>query len=142
MRGWIYLIESLGSGLVKMGFSFNVERRMKDLQTGSAYPLRFIGAFPGDQRTEKHIHKKYDEYWESGEWYKLPFGLAERIIEEGWEVYQLRECQMELAFDRPAAIIEIPAELMPVSCLATHVLMVHAGENLGFSVNVERKAIA
>jgi hypothetical protein len=120
MKSWIYAIESLGSGLVKLGLTINVEKRMKDLQTGSPSPLHFIGAFPGDHRTEKHIHKKYNKYWESGEWYNLPFGLAEQIIEEGWESHSSRELQMELDFERQAAVIEMPVD-------SNHVILVQAG---------------
>ncbi|MFF8423127.1 GIY-YIG nuclease family protein [Streptomyces sp. NPDC015680] len=45
-RARVYLIGSAASTLVKIGWSDNPERRLRDLQTGSPLPLRSSKAAP------------------------------------------------------------------------------------------------
>jgi len=58
----------------KIGYSSNVCRRTRQLQTGSLSTLRIvatIGPLPDARLTERLLHKKYASVWIRGEWYAL-----------------------------------------------------------------------
>jgi hypothetical protein len=50
-------------GLIKIGFSTNVQQRMKQI-TG-----RLIVAAPGTKDDERAMHHRFGEYWVQGEYF-------------------------------------------------------------------------
>lgn len=60
---------------IKIGYSQDVERRARQLQTGSPYRLKLMGEIrlPESEakRLERALHKQYSEYRVIGEWFEL-----------------------------------------------------------------------
>lgn len=68
----VYLIYCSYTNLVKIGYAKNPERRLKQLQTGSAYPLIILKTIPNaTKRLEKELHFKFRHYKLEGEWFKF-----------------------------------------------------------------------
>lgn len=61
---------------VKIGYSFDPESRRKQLQTGSARPLRIVLVVNGDTETESRLHKQFAKNRMTGEW----FGLDQNLV--------------------------------------------------------------
>lgn len=68
-QGIIYIISN-GLGHYKIGFSENIKKRVKSLQTSNSKTLTLVKTFSGDLDTEKRLHKLLKEYNTTGEWYK------------------------------------------------------------------------
>lgn len=66
-KWWTYAIEAVGQGLVKIGHTVDVERRLDELQCASPFDLRLLRAQPGDH--EKRLHCELREHRVSGEWF-------------------------------------------------------------------------
>lgn len=64
----IYFIEN-GSGLIKIGFSADVETRIKSFRIGSP-GLKLIGTMPGARGHERALHLLLAEYRVEGEWFQ------------------------------------------------------------------------
>ena len=58
------------SGPVKIGITFNVERRFKIAQTFNHERLQIIGTFPGNSKIEKTIQGMFREHHMRGEWFR------------------------------------------------------------------------
>jgi hypothetical protein len=54
---------------IKIGFSNNPKRRLKQLSTGSSLRLRLLTTFQGDKTLEKQIHQKHQKVRHNGEWF-------------------------------------------------------------------------
>lgn len=72
----IYFIRDTSSDFVKIGYSYEPENRLKQLQTGSVARLEIIVVIPGDMTEEKALHKKFIDYRVRGEWYRYEGALA------------------------------------------------------------------
>jgi hypothetical protein len=70
----LYLIsddEGYGEGVhVKIGFTTDVEERLRTLQTGNPKELNIQGLFNGDRDTEKELHELFEAFHVRGEWYR------------------------------------------------------------------------
>ncbi len=66
---------------IKIGISEEVNRRLKQLQTGSPYELKLMGWIEpeNDRALEKELHTKYSKERTHGEWFDL--GVCE-VLEE------------------------------------------------------------
>ncbi len=75
---------------LKIGIAKDCEKRLKQLQTGSAIPLKIVHIFKGQAWREKEIHKELASYHRSGEWFAcnrysvplLPQDLYEQLPED------------------------------------------------------------
>jgi hypothetical protein len=73
----------------KIGIATNPEKRLKQLQTGSAAPLKIVHVFKGLAYREKELHKLLERFRQSGEWFAsnrysvgmLPLELYEQLPE-------------------------------------------------------------
>lgn len=70
---WIYFIKCLDK--IKIGYTTNIARRMKELKTGNGEKLELIYKIQGDKYLERVYQHKYQDYHISGEWFE-----AEPII--------------------------------------------------------------
>jgi hypothetical protein len=52
---------------------------MSSLQVGSPDKLVFLGAHPGDERTEYELHNKFREAYSHGEWFNESPDLTQYI---------------------------------------------------------------
>jgi hypothetical protein len=66
--GRVYFIEC--AGRIKIGFSRNVQARLRQFSTGSALKFSLIGEIDGTKNLEKAIHQKLAANREHGEWFR------------------------------------------------------------------------
>lgn len=85
----VYILKS--GDFFKVGISVNVERRIRELQTGSPHLIELLAlkwcgnpARHNDQASaiERQIHKEVSEYNSYDEWFRLPPGEYQRIIDK------------------------------------------------------------
>ncbi|MGA5873932.1 GIY-YIG nuclease family protein [Streptomyces cinereoruber] len=67
----MYLIGSTESPLVKIGWTDNPERRLRNLQTGSPVPLTVLALFEGGAIVERELHHRFADKRRHGEWFDL-----------------------------------------------------------------------
>lgn len=67
----VYLIGSPDSPLVKIGWSDNPKRRLRDLQAGSPVLLQLIAVFEGGAYVEAELHRCFADKRKHGEWFDL-----------------------------------------------------------------------
>lgn len=69
--GWVYFIACKETQRCKIGFTKgDVEKRLKNLQTGAAGELRLIAMQPGTPDTERALHERFAEQRLHGEWFE------------------------------------------------------------------------
>lgn len=61
--------------LVKIGSSKNIRKRIRQLQIGSAEPLKFLGILDNDPSSERSYHKRFEQYRVGGEWFQWNYDL-------------------------------------------------------------------
>lgn len=75
--GWVYFIQQ--SDAVKIGWSRNVDARMRALQTAASAPLRLLGTLAGTREVERSLHKRFRALRTHGEWFRATDDLI-RVI--------------------------------------------------------------
>lgn len=73
LLGWIYMIQAVGTGRYKIGFTTNVNSRLAQLASQSAFPLSLVASHPSDDmiRDEMGWHKLFEKQRVHGEWFEL-----------------------------------------------------------------------
>jgi hypothetical protein len=66
----VYFIQD-NAGLVKIGYSANPLARLGNLQSAHATELRIIRVIDGGERTERWLHRRFDDQWVRGEWFNF-----------------------------------------------------------------------
>ena len=68
--------------MYKIGIATNVQKRMKQLQTGCPYPIELFAAVKCiDPRTiEKDLHLMLDFYRQQGEWFCCAFDVIRKAV--------------------------------------------------------------
>lgn len=118
-NGFVYLITPRTSTLHKIGFtSTSIEKRMAQLQTGSATELELVASWPGTQGHEAALHRKLAKYRKQGEWFRFP-----KIV--------VRELQLLDPLDVEA--IRLPDYNNEAQCHPMQNLIVAAEELVGIS---------
>lgn len=82
----IYFLVNERAGAVKIGFSENVDRRVRELQAASPDRLTLLGAVPGDLADEASLHGLFAASRVRREWFLLDDGVyreVRRILREG-----------------------------------------------------------
>lgn len=64
-----------GTGLVKIGWAQDVDKRLKDLQIGSPVILRAYRAYLGGKCLERYLHRRFKKDRKHGEWFRLTGSL-------------------------------------------------------------------
>lgn len=71
IQGSVYFARSMDGAVIKIGFSTNVENRLKELSSGGGYgPLERLGVIPGNRSVEKSIQRSLSTYVINGEWFR------------------------------------------------------------------------
>lgn len=79
-RNYVYFIRDDNSGLVKIGRSYNPEKRRKQLQSElHGHDLVILGTMECPAYVEAELHYKFKDYRENGEWFRPEFQLMEYI---------------------------------------------------------------
>lgn len=66
-ESYVYLVTS--NGKVKIGFSTDVNSRIRCFNTAHARPCKLIAVAPGGRQLEKDLHKQFAAYRLNGEWF-------------------------------------------------------------------------
>lgn len=66
----VYFLHAKDVGLVKVGRTKSLRRRVSQLQTGCPYDISLIGAVKGGRITEKFLHSRLASVRVRGEWFK------------------------------------------------------------------------
>lgn len=84
MKKFIYLIQSLESSKYKIGISKNPQKRLKQIQTGSAEEIRLVAQYETENygHIEKYFHRKYEYLNTIGEWFNLTLENELSFIDE------------------------------------------------------------
>jgi hypothetical protein len=80
-----YQLES-GRNALKIGYSSDIWRRLKELQTGNPSKLQIVGwILAHDERSlERDLHKKFASYRRGGEWFEIePAHIISVILRSG-----------------------------------------------------------
>lgn len=80
----VYFIRA-PDGLIKIGVSGNVRRRLAQLQLGFDHPLTLLGTMTGGFATEGMLHRLFVESRTGGEWFAPSMRLLE-FIDENAEI--------------------------------------------------------
>lgn len=77
---YTYIIQDIIQGYVKIGFSRNIEARLKRMQTDNANSLRLIGLIEGN--CEKILHNTFAASKIKGEWFECNEELHDWLKKE------------------------------------------------------------
>lgn len=67
---YLYFIEAVGTGYIKIGRSADPDRRLAQLATGSPNELRIIGRLGGGAEVERQLHERFELLRDRGEWFR------------------------------------------------------------------------
>jgi hypothetical protein len=67
--GYVYFIEAIGLSRLKIGYSDDPEKRLRQLTTGSPVSLRIYARMPGNQAMEREIHARFSHLKVDNEWF-------------------------------------------------------------------------
>jgi len=80
-KGYIYFIQGQLGGAIKIGYSVNPQRRLKELQTGYPDTLRILVMIPGNEYTEKIFYRQFEGSRLNGEWFRPDDCVMDKINE-------------------------------------------------------------
>ena len=78
---YLYFIEAVNTGYIKIGRSANPDQRLAQLSTGSPNQLVILGKISGGAALEAELHRRFESLREKGEWFKTSNELKEFIKE-------------------------------------------------------------
>lgn len=85
--GWVYFVVCADLNRCKIGFtSGKVEKRIKNLQTGSPSQLALLVAHPGSTETERALHERFANSRVVGEWFDLTPELRAYMVAALWAI--------------------------------------------------------
>jgi len=65
----IYFMHAFDANRIKIGFTTNIERRIRSLKMSSPHGLRFMYAIPGTKDEEHKLHERFAHLRQHGEWF-------------------------------------------------------------------------
>ena len=68
---FLYFIEAVNTGFIKIGRSADPERRLAQLATGSPNELVILGKISGGSTLEAELHRRFKGLRERREWFKV-----------------------------------------------------------------------
>ncbi len=79
----IYIAQRDSDDAVKIGWTSDVERRMKELRRDTRASVCLIAAFPGDKPMEGTLHSRFATDRLDGEWFRFSAPLAALVASIG-----------------------------------------------------------
>lgn len=80
----IYFMCALDANRIKIGFTANIEKRIKNLRTSSPHKLRLMRTIPGTKDDERRLHEQFAHLREHGEWFTDCDELRDFINQLPW----------------------------------------------------------
>lgn len=91
--GFVYLIQGERHSPVKVGYSANVKRRLRELQRYNPAELHVLDVIPGTESVERDLHKRLAPYRLHHEWFQcneaITAWLAFRALAEQCAAFYL-----------------------------------------------------
>jgi len=84
-RSRVYFVLA-DNGMVKIGFTLDVERRFKRMQMDCPLKLYLIGVIKGDRYLESDLHMKFKKYRKRGEWFTVNDKILKYIKENSIDI--------------------------------------------------------
>lgn len=78
--GWTYCIRDDASQAVKIGFSRDPERRLRQLQTANPNRLRLVSAMFSTDEFERMMHRSFAVHAKGGEWFDDSEGQVSALM--------------------------------------------------------------
>lgn len=84
---YLYAMRAVGTPLVKVGYSADPARRVREIQSLAPQPLEIIGTIRDcDHRTEAAVHRRLRHWRRRGEWFDLDAATAQFVKDLGWDI--------------------------------------------------------
>jgi hypothetical protein len=77
--GWVYFIQGVDGGPIKIGTTDNVRSRLRAIQAMNWAELRLLTCYPGFSMSERHLHRRFKEHRVRGEWFAINPELSKLI---------------------------------------------------------------
>jgi hypothetical protein len=78
-KGWVYFVRN--GKAIKIGFTTDLDQRLKRLQTASSSTLELLGAVAGTLEDEQNLHRRFANLQIRGEWFRGHTSLMAYIRE-------------------------------------------------------------
>jgi hypothetical protein len=69
-KGWVYFIQAVTGGPIKIGWSLRPVDRVRDLQGAHPHELTIVTMFRGSVAMERRLHRKFADFRLLGEWFE------------------------------------------------------------------------
>ena len=76
----VYFIRYGNSNYYKIGFSTDIQRRLKDIQRCSPIEMTIFASTKANSKFERYLHKQYSKYNIRGEWFELKPDILNKAI--------------------------------------------------------------
>lgn len=76
----VYFVQAGEGGPVKIGTTKDIKTRLIDIQIGCWVEIRLLAELPGNATSEAAFHRRFEEHWIRGEWFR-PHEELMRCIE-------------------------------------------------------------
>jgi hypothetical protein len=63
---WVYFIRDLETGLIKIGCSQDVQKRLLQVHYEISHPLELLGYIPGSHTIEQRLHQRFSRQRRNG----------------------------------------------------------------------------
>lgn len=80
--GFVYFIRAVEADRVKIGWTVDVAKRLRGLQTSSPFALTLVGALAGETGFEGRLHRRFAADRVSGEWFRLSAEIRKYLASE------------------------------------------------------------
>ena len=84
-----FITEDNNTKYVKIGYTNNLSRRLRELQIGNPRKLSVYFVMKGNKQAELELHKAFKDYRGIGEWFNFTVFIGEYINEVRKEAKQL-----------------------------------------------------
>lgn len=84
--GFVYFVQAVEGGPIKIGWSVDPDKRLKELQGGNPKELKLIGIEAGDMQHERELHGRFRDHRMFGEWFMPEPVILEYIATIGSRV--------------------------------------------------------
>lgn len=81
-EAWIYFVQANCGGPIKIGWTQDIDRRVRDMQAVNPFKLLVVGKFRGKLCDERRLHDEFASERLHGEWFEPTDALLTRIAQE------------------------------------------------------------
>lgn len=81
--GLVYLLRSSKTGLMKIGYTKHLGKRVRELSNAQGGELRIVDTIPGSKQLERDLQNTLSEYRTQGEWFMNDEKVIEIFLESG-----------------------------------------------------------